>query len=116
MLRQATYPDSYDHNETTPEVWRSHLGQCYDLILKMNHSRRRPSDHCVEMLRQQIMCTGDVGLLVFHWVEGHVNPWPDYNTWHQCRDYEKILAWRDEHEAHLPLELSEGIVRLKETP
>lgn len=98
MLRQATYPDSYDHNETTPEVWRSHL------------------DHCVEMLRQQIMCTGDVGLLVFHWVEGHVNPWPDYNTWHQCRDYEKILAWRDEHESHLPLELSEGIVRLKETP
>lgn len=68
------------------------------------------------MLRQQIMCTGDIGLVTFHWVEGHVSPWPDFNTWHQCRDYEKIMEWRDERVVHLPLEVSEDIARLKEAP
>ncbi|EED83399.1 predicted protein [Postia placenta Mad-698-R] len=98
MLREFTHPEKYSHGEEDPELYRNHI------------------DHCIEMLRQQIMCTGDTGLVTFHWVEGHVSPWPDFNTWHQCRDYEKIMEWRDERVVHLPLEISEDIARLKEAP
>ncbi|MCJ1330069.1 hypothetical protein MMC10_006750 [Thelotrema lepadinum] len=50
-------------------------------------------DHCIDILRQVIMCNGDTSLLTFHWVEGNPFPYPDFNTWHQCRDPEQILEW-----------------------
>ncbi|KAI4196530.1 MAG: hypothetical protein LQ350_006513 [Teloschistes chrysophthalmus] len=52
--------------------------------------------HCVEMLRQFVMCHADVGIITHRWVEGHPRPYPDFNTWHKCRDFEGVLAWTKE--------------------
>ncbi|EED77659.1 predicted protein, partial [Postia placenta Mad-698-R] len=48
------------------------------------------SDHCVNMLRQQLLCVADTGLITYHWVEGRNTPFPDFNTLHKCKDVNKI--------------------------
>ena len=53
--------------------------------------------HCVEMLRQLLMCNADVGIISFHWVKGYKRPYPDFNTWHQCRDFDQVLKWTQDH-------------------
>ncbi|KAL8667705.1 MAG: hypothetical protein Q9202_000560 [Teloschistes flavicans] len=52
--------------------------------------------HCIEMLRQFVMCHADVGIITHRWVQGHPRPYPDFNTWHMCRDFEGVLAWTKE--------------------
>ncbi|KAG1813502.1 uncharacterized protein BJ212DRAFT_1365326, partial [Suillus subaureus] len=59
--------------------------------------RRIHLDHCIEMLRQNLMCRGDVTMLTYDWVKGLDRPLPDFNTPHRCRNFEKILNWVDEH-------------------
>ncbi|KAI0855148.1 hypothetical protein F4860DRAFT_54287 [Xylaria cubensis] len=54
-------------------------------------------DHCVEMLRQFVMCHADVTIVTAHWIEQRDRPWPDFNTKHVCRDFEKVLEWTNEH-------------------
>jgi hypothetical protein len=39
------------------------------------------------------MCNGGTGIAMFHWIEGQEEPYPDYNTFHQCRDPERVLDW-----------------------
>lgn len=105
MLRKATYYEYYEATDPAiqegPVYYRLHL------------------DHCIEMLRQRIMCTGDVGLITSHWVKGHKLPYPDFNTWHRCRNVDKIWAWNDEHAVHIPwshLVRSGDAVDLEEAP
>lgn len=55
-------------------------------------------DHCIEILRQFVMCHADVGLVAAHWIEGSDHPWPDFNTRKVCRDFEGILQWTLDHQ------------------
>lgn len=55
------------------------------------------TDHCIEMIRKTIMCNADVTMITWDWVQGHKDPWPDFNTRHQCRNYEKIMDWAVKH-------------------
>jgi hypothetical protein len=57
----------------------------------------RTLDHCIEMLRQFTMCASDVTMITHDWVEGKDTPVPDFNVHHQCRNFEKVLDWVDEH-------------------
>ncbi|KAJ6036866.1 hypothetical protein N7540_001145 [Penicillium herquei] len=58
--------------------------------------------HCVEMLRQFVMCHADVGVITHNWVEDYPRPYPDFNTWHQCRNFENVLQWAKDHEMQGP--------------
>ncbi|KAG1810692.1 uncharacterized protein BJ212DRAFT_1579498 [Suillus subaureus] len=87
MLRRASWGDQYYHYANmyeSPEEFRTHL------------------NHCIEILRQFTMCTGD-GIMVTHdWVEGRTTPFADFHVPHQCRNFEKILNWVDEHRVFVP--------------
>ncbi|EED79895.1 predicted protein, partial [Postia placenta Mad-698-R] len=61
-----------------------------------------PLDHCIEMLRQRIMCTGDVGMITFDWVKGHKKPYPNFSTMHVCRKLDNILDWSARHAVDVP--------------
>ncbi|KDR73859.1 hypothetical protein GALMADRAFT_71587, partial [Galerina marginata CBS 339.88] len=91
VLRKYTYREHYerfdpDFTLLTPEIFRTHLD----------------SDHCVEILRQDLMCSADVGMITFEWVKGHSHPYPDFNTQHKCRNFEKILAWEIDNAVYIP--------------
>ncbi|OJD11651.1 hypothetical protein AJ78_07621 [Emergomyces pasteurianus Ep9510] len=54
--------------------------------------------HCVDILRQQIMCTADVGVFGQWWVDG-VGPFVDFNTVHKCRNFDDIRKWAEKHQS-----------------
>jgi hypothetical protein len=74
--------------------------------------------HCMDILRQQLMCVTDIGVLgqVWYQPEGEASPTPfvDFNTKHRCRDYEAIRKWAEEHQ--LPPETEVDMNRFYEQP
>ncbi|EMD62336.1 hypothetical protein COCSADRAFT_172810 [Bipolaris sorokiniana ND90Pr] len=84
LLRMATYPEHYtkvswsDTNDEAAKV-RGHL------------------DHCIEVLRVNLMCLSDVNVFTFHPKEGLEGHWPDYNTNHVCRNFDAIKDYAREH-------------------
>jgi len=121
----ARYPDEYGGGYVaTVEV--IHQLHCLDVLRKaswgnkyhenggMHKSHelsRRHVDHCIEILRQFTMCSGDVTLITHDWIEGRTNPLADFNSFHECRNFEKILDWIDEHRVFIP---SSSWVRLED--
>ncbi|CCM06372.1 uncharacterized protein FIBRA_08630 [Fibroporia radiculosa] len=87
-LRMYSYREYYDGRvpmfDARPETVRTHV------------------DHCIEMLRQTLMCHADTGLLTYDWVVGHSTQYPDFNTRHVCRDFPRLLRWVYDHQAHIP--------------
>ncbi|KAG1741003.1 hypothetical protein EDB19DRAFT_1707304 [Suillus lakei] len=58
-------------------------------------------DHYIEMIRQTIICNADATMVTWDWMQGHKIPCPNFNTCHQCREYEKILDWANKHAIHI---------------
>ncbi|KAG2068291.1 hypothetical protein BDR04DRAFT_1232905 [Suillus decipiens] len=87
LLRKASWAEYYGpidpSFQSSPEIVRMHF------------------DHCVEMIRQNIMCHADVTMITWNWVEGHTVPYPNFNTRHQCRNFEKIIDWSVENAVHI---------------
>ncbi|KAF4459079.1 tat pathway signal sequence [Fusarium albosuccineum] len=54
-------------------------------------------DHCIDLLRQVIMCHGDISLHTYTWKDDYRWPWPSMQTEHQCRNWDKLMAWSEEH-------------------
>jgi hypothetical protein len=74
--------------------------------------------HCLDILRQVLMCNPDVGVLGQVWwqPENQTSPSPfvDFNTVHRCRDYEAVRAWAEAHQ--LPPEEEVDMSRFYEMP
>ncbi|KAJ6789905.1 hypothetical protein PWT90_03419 [Aphanocladium album] len=77
-VRKSYYGDYY-HNPNPIEQQRKHF------------------DHCIDLLRQTLMCHGDVSLHPYEWIDGYRFPWPTERTEHQCRNWDKLVAWSKEH-------------------
>lgn len=50
-------------------------------------------DHCVDILRQVLMCAGDIGGITYYWKDGRKDPMPDFSTWKTCRNFDDIQSW-----------------------
>ncbi|RYP57814.1 hypothetical protein DL769_009264 [Monosporascus sp. CRB-8-3] len=53
--------------------------------------------HCVEMLRNAIMCFGDVSVITYNWKEGHAGPKASFKSMHSCQKWDKFEEWRSAH-------------------
>jgi hypothetical protein len=51
------------------------------------------TDHCIDALRQSVMCHGDVATLYWQWTPGFVEPQAWKPTTHTCRNFDKIEDW-----------------------
>ncbi|TLD36224.1 tat pathway signal sequence [Venturia nashicola] len=52
--------------------------------------------HCLDILRQQLMCTVDTGVLGQIWVyPENPEPFVDFNTKHTCKNFEAIRRWAE---------------------
>lgn len=74
--------------------------------------------HCLDIVRQVLMCNPDVGVLGQVWwqPEGDSQPmaFVDFNTKHRCRDYEGIRRWAEAHQ--MPSEEDVDMGRFYEPP
>jgi len=88
MIRKFTYlkeyPEIQKMQTTRPKFLRDHL------------------DHCIEMIRQNLMCVADVGVISYDWISGWEVPFPDFNTYHKCRNFDAILDWTTSHRVRVP--------------
>ncbi|KAE8165405.1 hypothetical protein BDV40DRAFT_309171 [Aspergillus tamarii] len=53
--------------------------------------------HCIDILAQAIKCSSSVDVILFNWVEGWDQPFPDFNNQHVCRDFETLLEYVTEN-------------------
>jgi hypothetical protein len=53
-------------------------------------------DHCIDMLRQSLMCYADMTPLISYDDKeqgNHDYPFPDFASQHKCRDFGKLVDW-----------------------
>ncbi|KAK7029390.1 hypothetical protein VNI00_014644 [Paramarasmius palmivorus] len=54
-------------------------------------------DHCVDWLRQSLMCAGDTSVIVWQWEEEEQKNKFQGDIAHTCRNFEKLHQWGLEH-------------------
>ncbi|TGO57341.1 hypothetical protein BOTNAR_0203g00170 [Botryotinia narcissicola] len=84
------------------ESW-NHCGDIHiQIIIRKPQEKSKPMiksgttiwvDHCVDMLRQKLMCDADVHLVTYNWLKGHDVPHPNFNTARQCRSFEAVKQY-----------------------
>lgn len=83
------------------EVRRLHAGRNYIwrsfLICDANC---RALGHCVDYLRQRLMCAPDLGFVTYIWVKDRLQPIPDFSTTHRCKDFNAIKEWVEERQVY----------------
>ncbi|ORY67104.1 uncharacterized protein BCR38DRAFT_387461 [Pseudomassariella vexata] len=58
-------------------------------------------EHCVDVVRQRLMCTADPAIVTFQWIMGLPRPYPNFHTGHMCTDYGALRDWTDRRAADL---------------
>ncbi|PMD40559.1 hypothetical protein L207DRAFT_544008 [Hyaloscypha variabilis F] len=57
------------------------------------------ASHCLDIVRQQLMCTVDVEVLGQVWIHPEEpEAYVDFNTKHMCRDFEAVRSWAEERQ------------------
>ncbi|KAK3936120.1 hypothetical protein QBC46DRAFT_420336 [Diplogelasinospora grovesii] len=86
LVRKSIFYN-YDYYQTLGEHEFSNDGD----VLRWHIS------HCLDVIRQQLMCTVDIGALGSVWINSTDGPYPfpDFRTNHICRNYEEIRAWAE---------------------
>lgn len=80
------------------------------------------ADRCADLLRQKLMCDAGVGLIAMYWVKKHDHPYPDFNTYHNCRSFDAVVEWARDNEVDMGegwkwyLEKPSGAVELEWPP
>lgn len=85
MIRQYTYLSSYPSPPAgfniPPSILRTHI------------------DHCIETLRQALMCTADITPMP---IKADPNTpagaSAEFSTHHKCRRWSRLTAWMEENE------------------
>jgi hypothetical protein len=78
-------------------VVRYHVGKLVVFSITLHEVLKSWSGHCLDMLRQQLMCTADTGVLGQVWIAGP-EPFVDFNTNHKCRNFEAVRQWAENHQ------------------
>lgn len=60
----------------------------------------RRLDHCIDLLRQVLMCNSDVGL-IFYTDVGDRQPVARVSTTHMCRNFSQVTEWVNKHDSEL---------------
>lgn len=64
-----------------------------DMIVKLHVT------HCLDIIRQQLMCRADVGVFGQVWTQPESpKAFVDFNTKHKCVNYDAIRQWAEEHQ------------------
>ena len=62
----------------------------------------RHYEHCVDYIRQFLMCKFDTTIMPFNWVLDHQNPTPNGNTIHKCVKWDFLQDWLKDRAVQMP--------------
>lgn len=87
-------------------LWKDHHREYFpDLVgtaREVPDLYERHFEHCVDYIRQSIMCHFDTGLVTYDWVRKHQNPTPNANAMHKCVDWDAVQHWLRERAVEMP--------------
>ncbi|KAI1822698.1 hypothetical protein F4861DRAFT_377593 [Xylaria intraflava] len=78
------FPKTQDKKQRVPELYERHY------------------EHCVDYIRQSLMCQFDTGIIPYNWVLDHQNPTPNANTHHKCVDWPALQEWLGKRAVEVP--------------
>ncbi|KXS99625.1 hypothetical protein AC578_9936 [Pseudocercospora eumusae] len=55
--------------------------------------------HCIDAILMSLQCNSELTLVTQNWVDGWIEPWADWETQHQCRDFQSIVKWARKNKA-----------------
>ncbi|KAK3692584.1 hypothetical protein B0T22DRAFT_18273 [Podospora appendiculata] len=92
LLRQVAYRDYYGKKDLGGDV-----GDADGIEDLLGHV-----DHCIEAIRENLMCQSDVGVFTFKVFpeladQGIEGEWPDFTINHMCRNFESVRKWNNDH-------------------
>ena len=91
LVRQSTFWDIDYYRKRGEGAFSNN-----DQIVRLHVS------HCIDILRQQLMCNADVGVFGQVWYRANPGDDPaafvDFNTNHKCRNYDDIRKWAGERQ------------------
>lgn len=82
-IRKALWPDRYAASE--------HMGGQGMSLLSRKHV-----DHCIDQLRQSVMCQSDLTPNWLQWDENHQTHLGARDMEHSCRSFERVQEWAKE--------------------
>ncbi|KAM7223007.1 protein of unknown function (DUF3328) domain containing protein [Rhypophila decipiens] len=88
LLHQSLYPDWY---ETRSEVWNM------SARLRQSHW-----DHCVDELRDYVMCHADSTVVTYEWMEGVKSPLPQQGNARVCANWDGHFQWQLDRQVPAP--------------
>ncbi|TWU70644.1 hypothetical protein ED733_000747 [Metarhizium rileyi] len=62
----------------------------------------RHYEHCIDYIRQTLMCNFDPGIIPYYWVRKHSQPTPDGNTRHKCVNWHALQDWLRHRAVKIP--------------
>lgn len=66
--------------------------------MKIYISNKTGIDHCIEVLRNSIMCASDVSVTLAYVAPDELSGFkPDFDGLHKCRDFDAIRDWVDDN-------------------
>ncbi|KAI0838470.1 hypothetical protein F5Y06DRAFT_303786 [Hypoxylon sp. FL0890] len=80
----AYFPTTAANKAEAPEMYERHY------------------EHCIDYLRQAIMCNFDPGIIPYYWVRQHNQPTPDGNTRHKCVNWKYLQDWLKQRAVEIP--------------
>lgn len=101
VLRQYTWKDSYP-DDMIPSLFK----------LNTPVVARAHADHCIDTLRQALMCAADVTPYLVYKAEpapgSHVAAREDFQAYHKCRNFDHLLDWIKENGVEAPWQKKRG--------
>ena len=86
MIRKALRPDYYKPQNIGAD------GE--DMLLGSHHI-----DHCVDSIRQTLMCNADITPLTWTWDDRRQKHFNRGTVLHTCKRFDKLLDWAGKHAA-----------------
>ncbi|KAI8627966.1 hypothetical protein F5Y19DRAFT_160058 [Xylariaceae sp. FL1651] len=80
IIRMSLYRDRYDKHFYFPNG-------------TVDHCKWLHVDHCLDQVRQALICNADVSVVYFAWSDIVQGLCPHVENKHTCRNYDKILDW-----------------------
>jgi len=57
--------------------------------------------HCLDIIRQKLMCSVDIGVFGSVWVNRtDPHPFTDFKTKHVCRNFEDVREWAEKNQMY----------------
>jgi len=80
-------------------ILKTHISKPVYLLQCRTRQTDHPTAHCLDILRQQLMCSVDMGVLgQLWWDRQDPKTFVDFNTKHVCRNFEEVRRWAEQNQ------------------